>query len=416
MTKYLIQVIQQGLPTTIIISLLTAYAVSIGRKTVRKWQIRGILLGFIGALILAGLKYYTVWINREYVNIVVLIIVVLFELCFIIMNLLMINGRFIMLGQRISLFSQVLSSVMIIFYVFPDIFLYPTEFVLRGESMISTEFLFKLIGYLFGVFVLFLVAISLYQVALSLEKGISTAILLLTILINMITQVVAVIQPLLARRIIPMQKWLFALIKPVINYNDYFLFFILVVSFILPIILWFKSYRLTGSFANSAEKRKAKWQAKKERRWVMAVLAGYLFAVISLTAIKSYANQDVVLSPAEDMTIVEEEILIPLTDIEDGHLHRFIYTASDDTEVRLIVIKKNEVAYGVGLDACDICGPTGYYERDDEVVCKLCDVVMNKSTIGFKGGCNPVPLTYIVRDGQMVIQIEELEAEKSRFA
>jgi uncharacterized membrane protein len=40
---------------------------------------------------------------------------------------------------------------------------------------------------------------------------------------------------------------------------------------------------------------------------------------------------------------------------------------------------------------------------------------MNKSTIGFKGGCNPVPLAYIVRDGAMIVQTSDLEAEKGRF-
>jgi uncharacterized membrane protein len=96
-------------------------------------------------------------------------------------------------------------------------------------------------------------------------------------------------------------------------------------------------------------------------------------------------------------------------------LHRFIYPASNGTEVRFIVIKKNEIAFGVGLDACDICGPTGYYERNDEVICKLCDVVMNKSTIGFKGGCNPVPLAYAIKDGGMAIETQNLENEKKRF-
>ena len=84
--------------------------------------------------------------------------------------------------------------------------------------------------------------------------------------------------------------------------------------------------------------------------------------------------------------------------------------------MRFIVIKKNEASYGVGLDACDICGETGYYERDGQVVCKLCDVVMNKSTIGFKGGCNPIPLAYTMANGQMVIKTGDLEAEKSRFS
>jgi uncharacterized membrane protein len=83
--------------------------------------------------------------------------------------------------------------------------------------------------------------------------------------------------------------------------------------------------------------------------------------------------------------------------------------------VRFIVILKKAASYGVGLDACDICGPTGYYERDDEVICKLCDVVMNKATIGFKGGCNPVPLAYTLVDGRLVIRTEDLEREKGRF-
>jgi uncharacterized membrane protein len=40
---------------------------------------------------------------------------------------------------------------------------------------------------------------------------------------------------------------------------------------------------------------------------------------------------------------------------------------------------------------------------------------MNKSTIGFKGGCNPVPLAYTVRDGAMAVRTGDLEAEKGRF-
>ncbi|OCG45293.1 hypothetical protein A9G35_06565 [Gilliamella sp. Choc5-1] len=83
--------------------------------------------------------------------------------------------------------------------------------------------------------------------------------------------------------------------------------------------------------------------------------------------------------------------------------------------VRFIVIKKSENAYGVGFDACDICGASGYYQRGNQVVCILCDVVMNIATIGFSGGCNPVPLKYEIIDGNMVIRPANLEAEKNRF-
>jgi uncharacterized membrane protein len=40
---------------------------------------------------------------------------------------------------------------------------------------------------------------------------------------------------------------------------------------------------------------------------------------------------------------------------------------------------------------------------------------MNISTIGFKGGCNPVPLAYTLRSGSMVIDTENLEKERTRF-
>jgi uncharacterized membrane protein len=101
--------------------------------------------------------------------------------------------------------------------------------------------------------------------------------------------------------------------------------------------------------------------------------------------------------------------------VNDGHLHRFAYDTPSGVETRFIVIKKSETSYGVGLDACDICGATGYYERKGDVICKLCDVVMNTSTIGFSGGCNPVPLEYVVREGNMVVNTEDLEKEESRF-
>lgn len=58
-------------------------------------------------------------------------------------------------------------------------------------------------------------------------------------------------------------------------------------------------------------------------------------------------------------------------------------------------------------------GATGYIEREGQVVCKLCDVVMNKSTIGLPGGCNPIPVEYGVNNGQVQIRQSALdEADK----
>jgi uncharacterized membrane protein len=108
-------------------------------------------------------------------------------------------------------------------------------------------------------------------------------------------------------------------------------------------------------------------------------------------------------------------VAIPLDTLEDGHLHRYAFAASGGTEVRFIAIRKSEGSYAAALDACQICGPTGYYERQGQVVCKLCDVVMNKATIGFRGGCNPIPLVFRRGADTMAIDVGSLESERERF-
>ena len=101
--------------------------------------------------------------------------------------------------------------------------------------------------------------------------------------------------------------------------------------------------------------------------------------------------------------------------VSDGHLHRFGYQAKDSTEVRFIVIKKNEIAFGTGLDACEICGDSGYYEDKGKVICRECNVMMNIQTIGFAGGCNPIPIQYEIDGNKLKFSVEELESHVSVF-
>ena len=54
--------------------------------------------------------------------------------------------------------------------------------------------------------------------------------------------------------------------------------------------------------------------------------------------------------------------------------------------------------------------------RDDfQVICKLCDVQMNKATIGTRGGCNPIPIEYSIADGKLKVPQAELEKHAKIF-
>jgi uncharacterized membrane protein len=179
--------------------------------------------------------------------------------------------------------------------------------------------------------------------------------------------------------------------------------------------IYTKKTPLSGAGKNPAQVRKAKADARRRVRSCAGLLAGLLAALLSVTVGQGYAERKVELSPPEELPATRGEIFIPFEKVNDGNLYRFVYRASDGTDVRYIVIKKSGSAYGVGLDACDVCGPTGYYQRKDQVICMLCDVVMNIATIGFPGGCNPVPLKYRASDGGLIIDAKDLEAEKRRF-
>ena len=138
-------------------------------------------------------------------------------------------------------------------------------------------------------------------------------------------------------------------------------------------------------------------------------------SIVAITAVKAEATKAVELSAPETYTVDGKRILVSLDQLSDGNLHRFEYEVGK-TKVRWIVIKKpNSAAYGVGLDACDVCGNAGYYQRGDQVVCKRCDVVMNINTIGFKGGCNPIPLNYSIDNGYIAFELADIEAGAKEF-
>ena len=173
---------------------------------------------------------------------------------------------------------------------------------------------------------------------------------------------------------------------------------------------------MTEPYEHAAQLRKLRAGNRKRRRLAIATLVMILLFVLTLTVVKAYDTREVVLSAPETYTVDGDRILVSTENVNDGHLHRFEYTTERNVTIRWIVVKKpSSASYGVGFDACEVCGSAGYYERGSQVVCKRCDVVMNINTIGFKGGCNPIPLAYEVSGGNLVFRLEDLLAGEKEF-
>lgn len=303
------------------------------------------------------------------------------------------------------------------FTIFPQVYALSKEFVAFGEDSFGTQSLIRLGGYLLGFLIIILMGLSTYKVNIRLEKNLSKIFSILIIMITSFDFVLRGVAALARLRILKAKN---PFVFTMMIWEDKSLAYILAMFSIIiaffSLLLFLNSSKILGEFKNKAMLRKEKARLIKNKRWANSLVFFTILSLFSVTFLHSYINKPVELSPPEHYIHDETSIIIPLSDVEDGHLHRFSYIADGGNDVRFIIVKKPKGgSYGVGLDACDICGLAGYYERDDEVVCKRCDVVMNKSTIGFKGGCNPVPFEYEIKDKKIIIEKATLEREKDRF-
>ena len=415
MLQYLISITDNTFVPVIILALVSAVFVQSNLYSGKKYLIIGFLLGMLAAIIYAILKRNTGIAVREYYDLGVII-----PWCIIVIPLLIcwsIRNSF--QQPIIKILLAVLTAVaigLITAQCLPNILLYPFGFDVGMESIFNNDYLFKWVGYGFALLVCGLIGWLIYRLCARLSTRLVMLIATFAIIIFTIQNAINLLQILIVRRFISPQQWMMDLVIFILAHVNLFTFIFMVLVLLLTVLLYTKAKTTSLVGNNPAQIRKLKASLRRDRRTSLLLMAGVAITAYTVTRARYIFEKGVELTPAEPVTLnADGLIVIPLEQVNDGNLHRYGYQTTDGTLVRFIVIKKSENAYGVGFDACDICGASGYYQRGNQVVCILCDVVMNIATIGFSGGCNPVPLKYEILDGNMIIRPTHLEAEKSRF-
>lgn len=320
----------------------------------------------------------------------------------------------------VSAISIIFSTVAVWFLGFtiiPQVYALTKEFVAFGENSFGTQSLLRLGGFLLGLLTIFLIALSVQKVYFRLKPCLAKVFALAIFLVGSIDFFLRGVSALARLRFLKASNpFVFNVMILEDKSTTYITILFAIVAVIFSFLLFKDSRKIVGTFKNNALLRLEKARLKNNKHWLSSLAFFSILSVFAITVVHSHITKPVALTPPQPYQEEGNMIVIPLTDVEDGHLHRFSYIATGGNNVRFIVVKKPKGgSYGIGLDACDICGLAGYYERNDEVVCKRCDVVMNKSTIGFKGGCNPVPFEYEIKDKKIYIDKATLEKEKDRF-
>jgi uncharacterized membrane protein len=416
MLEYLIKIIVDTFYASIALSLLASLLWRENGLQLKKDFYRGAALGAAAAFIYAVLKRNTGFAVREYYDLGALAVSLF--------------GTFAAFGaagtlvsdrhtpKRFGRFSVFCAVSGLCALAFPNILLYPFAFAVGMDNIWNADFALKVAGYVLGLLISVCTGVALFCISRSASRRASLFAVLSALAVIMPKLLLSVARTLVGRNLVPRYKPLTRFVMWGVERENYFVYALMVLCAVVAVSAIVRSLAAADTGENPAETRRARYMSRLVRRFSLSVILGVILSCLTLTVGMAYSSRGVELVPPVELPAAGGKITIPLNMVDDGHLHRFVHQApkgSSTVGVRYIVVKKNETAYGVGLDACDVCGPTGYYERKGQVVCILCDVVMNKSTIGLPGGCNPVPLPFKVESGNMIIETKDLEAEARRF-
>ncbi|MBK8463606.1 MAG: DUF2318 domain-containing protein [Nigerium sp.] len=316
---------------------------------------------------------------------------------------------------RLLTATSLVSLALVGFFYGLPLFLAIDKVVPMGGTLFASDSLVNLIGYALGiataVFAGTAVGISLGRVP-SLARRVLTTLLLG---IALVTQWAPLYQQLAGLKIVPRSPGNFQALLWIQNNAPSILLVYAGVVVVTAAIALAVRRRSAPEDASRAEHRLVRADGLSRRRMLSWSTALGVGLAVTYTVGKRLAEAVPELSPIEPSTVNGDRVEVALDLVSDGHLHRFAYRSTGGTEVRFIVIQKNATAFGTGLDACEICGPSGYFERGGKVVCRECDVIMNTQTIGFPGGCNPIPIQYEIAGGHLLFGVAELEQQAKVF-
>ena len=384
-----------------------------------RWRLYGLSFGTVAALIFAILRASVVINQRNFINMPALCVAVPLDIAAIAVVIrsrkTVENWRERPLLMHISNAIGACALALTVFYALPDVILQLTIFVDSSTPPFTSDMLLRALGFVLGAAAAICISLMVRSLRAT-SNAISFKIaIVLSMIILLVQHVTSLLQIMQGSILLYIDDFSFSVLVWLIN-NNPLMIMAQISVFLIPavasLVIGFKT-AVVGE--NAAEIRTKRAFKRKSRKSALAALLAAVTVILTLTAGVSIMNIKPTLTPPEPYELHDGVATINFVQISDGHLHRFQYKAKDGTVMRFIIIKKNGGAYGVGLDACENCGDAGYYEKDGKIICRKCDVAINLATIGFKGGCNPIPFPYKAGHGKITIHTADLDVLSSHF-
>lgn len=289
-----------------------------------------------------------------------------------------------------------------------------TVLFLAAVSLRTSELL-NLLGGVIGLGLAIGLGVAFFKGSLKVDLRKFFAITSLVLMVVAAQLLITGVHELSEGQILPSSRREMALIGPIVN-NDAF-FFVVIVA--LALFLVVAGRIQAGGAADPAqfpapERRKALAVERRERFWKLAASGAGLLTIVLISAQFIYSRAAQAMSPAEPVSLANGVVRIPVAQLADHKLHRYVVRAGG-TDVRMIAILDSTDTVRAGLDACLICGHQGYYQDGPNVICRNCAAAIYVPTIGLAGGCNPIHLDYVVEGDALIFSESALVAGAKYF-
>lgn len=305
----------------------------------------------------------------------------------------------------------------------------PNIATITGVDVINTDFILHSGAVILGLFLSIFIGSWLYflfkqsQCTSSLKflPYLISSIILLLILLPTIGDILL---GLIKLQLIELTKERLSFVAKVTTSTQYLNYLITLVLFLSLSLFYIKLYRSRREDVlktrDPIEKRKKQALCLYSRRVLLCGVVSVLVVVISQGYWDKVASLPPQLSAATPVNLdTQNQIHIPIEQVKDGKLHRFVWIADDGKAVRFFIINrlKDRLSLAVVFDACILCGDQGYVMEGGQVVCIGCGVRMFTPSIGKAGGCNPVPIeNWQQTDNDIIISKKSLEDGLNYFS
>src|ERR1700674_1383395 len=401
MFQALVVTLREGVEAALIVGITLVYLAKVGRPDLRK-TVYWALAAAVVASVIGAVAFSYLPTSQEQLEGWIMLVAAVFVVSMVIFMMRTARKLKGEIETKVGAFASAGSRWGLFAFVFLMVFREGVETVviLSGVTLNSTElmsFLGTLIG--IGLAVVFGVMFVKGSVRVNLQKffRVTTVILFFVALQLLISG----LHELSENGYLPPSKREMALIGPIVR-NDFFFPVTILALVVLMVLMEYRRRRpetvAAGSKAvvSKADDRKLEWTAKRDRLWAGLVCATAFVFIFMVTGAVIYAQKGTGLPPATEIALdkagcaLDKDgcVTIATSDLAMGELRRYSVQVKG-AEIRFLLYRKPDGTIATVFDACQICGPVGFYKGSNGLICKNCASPINPQSVGQSGGCNP---------------------------